>query len=368
MKLVNCDIYKFIDIVKDKCLVCFGAGLALSKFVDRYAALSLEKYIDYIADNDETKAGMRRKLIQKEVPIIHADEIKRLSNVVVLITCADVYNVFTQLNSYLELDQAMCFSTGFVISDTNVTDDVTRYYPDSFRITSQPMIPKKIHYCWFGGNPIPEKNLKWMESWKKYCPDYEIICWDESNYDIAKNQYMYEAYQAKMWGFVPDYARLDIIYQHGGIYLDTDVELIADLDELLYQYSFAGIDRSWLVSLGLGFGAVQQCDIIRELRDIYDDLRFYDKNSGINMLIAPEIQKNFFLKKGYINNGEYQIIDNMTIYPEKVLSVKCNYTGRILPTSRSKAIHHYDGSWNVNEKKERVLNVHKLFQEECVEL
>lgn len=88
------------------------------------------------------------------------------------------------------------------------------------------MIPKIIHYCWFGGAEIPEHDKKCIESWKKYCPDYQIIRWDESNYDYKKNPYMKEAYEAKKWGFVPDFARLDIVYEHGGIYLDTDVEII----------------------------------------------------------------------------------------------------------------------------------------------
>ena len=102
------------------------------------------------------------------------------------------------------------------------------------------MIPKIIHYCWFGGAELPEKDRKCIESWKKFCPDYQIIEWNENNYDVTKNTYMYQAYQAKKWGFVPDYARLDIIYQHGGIYLDTDVELVKNLDSLLENDAFMG--------------------------------------------------------------------------------------------------------------------------------
>ena len=92
------------------------------------------------------------------------------------------------------------------------------------------MIPKKIHYCWVGGAPKPESVLVCINSWKKYCPDYEIIEWNETNYDFTKNKYMQQAYENKKWGFVPDYARLDIIYEHGGIYLDTDVEIIKSFD------------------------------------------------------------------------------------------------------------------------------------------
>lgn len=368
MKLLNCDIYKFLDIIKDKCLVCFGAGSMLSMFVDRYAALSIEKFIDYVADNNETKVGMKRKLIQKEVPIIHADQIKRLSNIVVLITCADVYQIYTQLNSYSELDQVMCFFAGYIIGDTNITDDVTRYYPHSFRITSQSMIPKKLHYCWFGGNPMPEKNLQWIETWKKYCPDYEIIRWDESNYDVTKNEYMYDAYKAKKWAFVSDYAKVDVIYQYGGIGLDADVELVANMDDLLYQQAFAGIETSWLINLGLGFGAIKGCKIIEELREMYSQWTFCNEDGSFNMVACPTLQKDFFASKGYVNNGEYQIIDNMTIYPEKVLSPKCNYTGKVCPTSHTRAIHHYDGSWNSKEKNDINILRHKLYRDKCCEL
>ena len=92
------------------------------------------------------------------------------------------------------------------------------------------MIPKIIHYCWIGGTPLPEIAKKCIESWKKCCPDYEIREWNESNYDFTQNVYMKEAYEVKKWGFVPDYARLDIIYRYGGFYLDTDVELLKSLD------------------------------------------------------------------------------------------------------------------------------------------
>lgn len=100
------------------------------------------------------------------------------------------------------------------------------------------MIPKKIHYCWFGRNPLPELARRCIESWKKYCPDYEIIEWNEDNYDINKIPYVKEAYQAKKWAFVTDYVRLDVVNKFGGIYLDTDVELLKSLDSLLKYKAF----------------------------------------------------------------------------------------------------------------------------------
>ena len=104
------------------------------------------------------------------------------------------------------------------------------------------MIPKIIHYCWFGGNELPENMRRCMESWKKYCPDYEIRRWDESNYDFNRISYSSEAYQVQKWGFVTDAIRLDVVYRYGGIYLDTDVELLKPLDDLLEHSAFFGFE------------------------------------------------------------------------------------------------------------------------------
>lgn len=362
MKLINCDVYEFIDIIKNKCLVCFGVGVWFDRFIDRYESLSIENYLCYISDNDLKKVGKNKKVINKEIPIISPEQLKNLKNVAILITCADVFNVFDQLNVFPELSDVWCFASSYIMSETTIVDERNRYYPATFRITPQQIIPKKIHYCWFGGKPIPEKNLYWMESWKKYCPDYEIIRWDESNYDVSKNKYMYDAYKAKKWGFVPDYARLDIIYQHGGIYLDTDVELIANMDELLFQQAFVGIDSPWLINLGSGFGAVSGHKIIGELRDMYCHMEFCNRDGRLNMTPCPILQKDYFKSKGYVNNGNYQIIDEVSIYPEKILSAKCSFTDRILPTERSVAIHHFDGSWVSPEQKRIHEERFKLFQ------
>ena len=105
-------------------------------------------------------------------------------------------------------------------------------------------IPKIIHYCWFGGGTISPENRKCMESWEKYCPDYKIIEWNEQNFDISKNRYVQQAYEAKKYAFVSDYARLAVVYEHGGIYLDTDVELVRPLDELLEHKGFIGMEHS----------------------------------------------------------------------------------------------------------------------------
>lgn len=363
MRFMFGDIKGFKAAVKGKNLVCFGAGKVLRNFMEEYAGYHLEEEIVCIADNRSRQIASRVKVSNAEIPVVSAGQMLAVKNMVILISCQAIYDVYMQLEACQELQDVDCWAANFIRSETNIQVEQSRWYPSGYRLTREPLIPKKIHYCWFGRSPIPEKNQKWMESWKKYCPDYEIIRWDEENYDITKNAYMYEAYKAGKWGFVPDYARLDIIYQHGGIYLDTDVELIKNMDELLYQKAFSGVDSSRNISLGLGFGAQAGCGVIRELRDLYETMKFLKEDGSYYLIAAPTLQRPLFQKKGYINNGEYQIVADMTVYPEKVLSAKCNWTGRILPTDHTFAIHHYDGSWTSDEVRKRIADNKKLFEE-----
>ncbi len=207
------------------------------------------------------------------------------------------------------------------------------------------MIPKKIHYCWFGGNPLPELAQKCIASWKKFCPDYEIIEWNETNYDITKNNYMHQAYENKKWAFVSDYARLDIIYTQGGIYLDTDVELIKPIDDLLELDAFAGVEQhSEHVALGLGFGAVQGHSTILALRDYYNKLYFVN-NGELNLTPAPKIHSVVLQSMGYRFSKQITNTCGMTIFPSEYLCPINYSTNELTITEKTYSIHHYTASW-----------------------
>ena len=210
---------------------------------------------------------------------------------------------------------------------------------------SEQRIPKIIHYCWIGGKPIPEHNKKIMESWKKFCPDYEIKEWNESNYDFTKNRYMREAFENKQWAFAPDYARLDIIYEYGGIYLDVDVELIKPLDNLLDLKGFAGFDQGNHCNFGEGFGALPKLPIIKDLRDCYDNLYFIKDNGDLNKVASPVYQTECLLAKGLARTNSIQEIDGLTIFPAEYFDPKDFYSGKIHLAENTCSIHHYDASW-----------------------
>ncbi len=207
------------------------------------------------------------------------------------------------------------------------------------------MIPKKIHYCWFGGKELPPLAKKCIKSWKKYCPDYEIIQWNESNYDINKNEYMKSAYTEKKWGFVPDYARFDIIYNNGGIYLDTDVELIKPLDSLLSLKGFMGFENNKMVNGGLIIAGEPELDIFREMYECYNNVSFYNTDGSLNLLPSPHYNTEVLLEHGLIKNNITQIIDSITVFSSEYFCPKDVTNVSLKITEDTYSIHHYDGSW-----------------------
>ena len=225
-------------------------------------------------------------------------------------------------------------------------------------------IPKIIHYCWVGGKPKPQSVLYCIESWKRCCPDYEIREWNESNYDFTKNEYMRQAYEAKKWGFVPDYARLDIVYEYGGIYLDTDVEMLRSFDELLEQDGFMGFentgDGEYFVNCGHGYGAVPHHEVIRTARDLYDTISFLNADGTPNLLASPHFTTQALREFGLVQENRDQQLPGMTVYASDVLCPKNFRTGKIKKTPRTVSIHHFTASWVDEKIKEEMAHQQKI--------
>lgn len=207
------------------------------------------------------------------------------------------------------------------------------------------MIPKIIHYCWFGKKKIPHQLKKYMRTWKKFCPDYKIICWNESNYDINKIVYTKEAAELQKWAFVTDYARLDIIEQYGGIYLDTDVELCKSFDSLLLNKAFCGFECSGYIAFGLGFGAEPHNTLIKEMKKYYEERSFKKDYIRNEIKTCPIVQTEILTQHGLEKKGIEQIVEGIHIYPVDYFC-PMNYS-QILDnfTGNTYSIHHYSASW-----------------------
>ena len=212
------------------------------------------------------------------------------------------------------------------------------------------MIPKIIHYCWFGRNPLPPLAVKCIESWKKYCPDYEIKEWNEDNFDLNYNDYVREAYEARKWAFITDVVRLYALYTEGGIYMDTDVEVLKPLDNLLRYEAVSGFETETRIPTGL-MACREGHPLFEELLHEYDGIHFRRPDGSLDLTTNVTRITNTCSKYGFIPNNTLQTVNGFTLLPKDYLCPKDSQTKEIYITPNTLTIHHFDGSWVSEEDK-----------------
>lgn len=216
------------------------------------------------------------------------------------------------------------------------------------------MIPKIIHYCWFGGKPLDKLGQKCLESWKKYFPDYEIKEWNESNFDINCCQYVKEAYEAKKWAFVSDYARFKILYEKGGVYFDTDVEVIKSFDDILSKGNYMGCERKCdSVNPGLGVAINPGLAIIKEIIDDYEQSSFVKADGTYDLTTIVERTTKILKKHGLNDTDKIQTVADINIYPPEYFCPINMETGKLTITPNTYSIHRFAGSWEKKSNKFR---------------
>ena len=228
------------------------------------------------------------------------------------------------------------------------------------------MIPKTIHYCWFGENPLPSAAKKCMDSWKKFFPEYEIKEWNESNFNINCCDYVKEAYAAKKWAFVSDYARFWILYHEGGLYFDTDVEVIKDMSDIIARGAFMGCETDHTcihgpvlgANPGLGLGANPGLDLYKEILNYYDEIHFLCGGNDTETVVThtSKILRNH----GWIGNGEIEQVDGILIYPPEYFCPMDYKTGKLDITPNTRSIHWYTASWQSSYSKVKTKLQHLL--------
>lgn len=210
------------------------------------------------------------------------------------------------------------------------------------------MIPKKIHYCWFGGNPLPESVRQYIASWKKFCPDYEIVEWNECNFNVECNAYVKEAYQAQKWAFVSDVARLYALTNYGGIYLDTDVEIIRSLDSLLQYPAVVGFETN--DRLSTAFMACEEGNpLFLEFQKQYENQHFLRTDGSYNLTTNVARLTDLCATYGLKKDGTRQTLNSVAVFPRDYFSPKDMDTKELHQTTNTYAIHFFDGSWRSQE-------------------
>ena len=229
------------------------------------------------------------------------------------------------------------------------------------------MIPKIIHYCWFGRGEKPKLAQKCIASWKKYCPDYEIVEWNEDNFDIQAHPYAKSCYELKKWAFLSDYVRLVVVEQHGGIYFDTDVELLKNLDSLLHHEAFYGFENNSHVNTGQGFGSEAHHPTIQSMVEQYMKLQ-PDVEGAYPCVVCPQLNTQALVPFGLELNGRRQNVSGAEIYPAEYFNPYESTTGRLNKTKNTVSVHWYSGSWM---SKGTILRskitkpLHRLFGDDC---
>lgn len=211
-------------------------------------------------------------------------------------------------------------------------------------------IPKIIHYCWFGRNPKPKLAERCLKSWKRFCPDYQIIEWNEDNFDVSTAPlYVRQAYEAGRWAFVTDYVRLKALTEMGGIYMDTDVEVVKPLDPFLEQEAFAGFEHETRVQTGV-LACRKEFPLFREFMRYYDDASFLRPDGSVDTTTNVEILTALCRERGLKLNDRFQVIDGLAIYPREVFCPVDYDTRKLKKTRKTVTIHWFSGSWHTREE------------------
>ena len=218
-------------------------------------------------------------------------------------------------------------------------------------------IPKVIHYCWFGRNPLPKSAKKCIKSWKKFLPDYEIKEWNEDNFDVNMITYTKEAYSEKRYAFVSDYVRFYVLYKFGGLYFDTDVEILKPIDDIVEKGSFMGcetvVDDNFplYVAPGLGLGFVSKHLFLKKMLEIYDKLHFINPDGTPNLKTIVQYTTDILIENGLKKINTIQNVMDINIYPKEYFNPYDCELNKFFITSNTRTIHYYAASWLTKREK-----------------
>ena len=359
LQIKNLGPQAFKEFIEDKDVYIFGAGRALESCVDIYFE---NKRITGIIDNGESLWGKTVSHNGEEISIESPEQFensvsKKGIDGTVLFISSPIYaaDIVEQLDKIAAFDGLDCFLQVLV---RNTMEPVV---PFEFTQGKQ-KIPKKIHYIWVGGKSLPDEYTRNIETWRKWNPDYEIIRWDETNYDFGKCDYVREAYETKNWGFASNFARLDIVYQYGGIYLDTDVEVIRNFDVLLNDDGFICMGCADRINQGCGFGAMKGNALIGLMRDKLLSAHFLNNDGkpekrAFHTFINPIVKQY-----GFQLNNQYQRSNGIVLYPSEVMSP---LTIEGMPdhfSNMTVSIHREVGTWRTEKEKEALRRLSRIIE------
>ena len=352
MQLRNTDYTSLVKKVKENNsrIIVYGAGM-IGQIIVPYLVrkYNLYSHIDCFIDTDKRKKGQKIYIDNYIYEIKNTDYLEEnKDNQIILITNSK----YSKVLEFLDNIQTLESTDGYIvpimqlheIEENNNCIIIEKKYKTQ-------LIPKKIHYCWFGKKEMPQFLCSCINSWREKCPDYEIIEWNEDNYDINRHEFTKEAYTNGKYGFVTDVARLDILYENGGIYLDTDVTLLKNLDNCLYQEGFIGTEKWGNINSGGGCGFMKEQAMLKKLIDYRENFQFMMSDGSLNIETNGVYESKPFLDAGFRPDNTLQEIEGVTIYPSYVNHPYDYMSCETHLRNATMSVHHFFGGWMEEEDR-----------------
>ena len=351
MKLLNCTLYEAEKCFGQKKIIFFGRGSWLG-MVDYTNLMKFRKQFAYIIDNN---CGGQEQLGDAVLDVYKPEKLKsEYECIVILVSPVYMYEMYCQLEHMQLSDEIECYAFPFMqMVTSNKTDDIL--LNKVINREKKAKIPKIIHGFWFSGDKKPEAYQKCVDTWKRNLPEYEIIEWNMDNYDWHKHPFVERAIELKAWAFASDFARLDVLYNYGGIYLDMDVEVFKSFDDLLGNDALFSFGNNVLIDLAV-VGSKKHNQIIRHLLEKYDSIPLPQERKDYVGLFQPALVRPILAAQGVRMDGSLQIIDGATIFPTEFFMPKDVVLYRDYERTEHTYCVHYDNfgwSFDANNKNEK---------------
>lgn len=356
MKVCNCSYYELEKLLQDEKIIIFGVGDYFHFYMEEHFPDSLRENVAYFVD-DNTQITFN-EVWGRRIAVYKAHTLKKENKCVIVLGSTNyIKDMYEQLIDMNLNDEISCYIYPFtLINSQGKTDKDIK--EKIFINNVQQKIPKIIHSFWFSGDDKPKEYQACVDSWKKFCPDYKIMEWNMHNYDYTKNRFMNQAIEARKWAFASDVARLDILYNQGGIYMDMDVEVIRNLDGLLGNKAFFTFDAGMDIDLEM-FGTQPKNLLLKNIMEIYENIDFSDTHKFCQPRFIRKTLKNFGLRL----NGDTQVINGMVFFSRNYLSPKdfVIYELNVM-SEETYAIHHFNAGWKSDDfRKKRIVNNREIW-------
>lgn len=355
---------EYFDVLKTKNIICWGSGKHFRNCTCPFLCKSglIDRLVGFL-DTSQTKTV---EIYGRSYDNISKDKLAGSDSHDTVILIA--VNGYAKIQDQLRSDPVLSkFESIPSVYPEFLYEDLLLLSVDkppiNYRKHDKPLIPRLIHCIWFSKEPMPKLYLKCLESWRKYAKDYEIRIWDLDNYKPDHCLFFEQAIAHKNWAFASDYARADLLYKYGGIYMDLDVEMLRSIDDLLYNdayMSFESLDR---IECGSGMGATAGHPIMREICESYESRPYIKPDGSWDNSTCPVRYTQVIERHGLKKNGCFQSVEDITIYPFEVLTAKSFDTGIIYNTELSYTVHHHNGSWIPDRAHRALVERYKNIQE-----